>query len=37
MLDTLKQAGKQIGRELNRAWDNLAEGWRELILSLIHI
>lgn len=31
MLDTLKQAGKQIGRELNRAWDNLAEGWRELL------
>jgi HSP20 family protein len=31
MLDTLKQAGKNIGRELNRAWENLSEGWRELL------
>ena len=31
MLDSLKQAGKNIGRELNRAWENLSEGWRELL------
>jgi HSP20 family protein len=31
MLDSLKQAGKSIGRELNRAWENLSEGWRELL------
>ena len=36
MLDTLKQAGKQIGRELNRAWDNLTEGWRVLISRSSH-
>jgi HSP20 family protein len=36
MLDSLRQAGKQIGRELNRAWDNLAEGWRELISRSSH-
>lgn len=31
MLDSLKQAGKNIGRELNRTWENLSEGWRELL------
>jgi HSP20 family protein len=31
MLDTLKQAGLHIGRELTRAWENLSEGWRELL------
>ncbi len=31
MLNSLKQAGKEIGRELNRAWENLSEGWRELL------
>lgn len=31
MLDSLKQAGKNIGRELNRAWESLSEGWRELL------
>ncbi|MDH4286317.1 MAG: Hsp20/alpha crystallin family protein [Gallionella sp.] len=31
MLDSLKQAGKNIGRELGRTWDNLSEGWRELL------
>jgi len=31
MLDSLKQAGKNIGREINRAWENLSEGWRELL------
>ena len=31
MLDTLKQAGINIGRELGRTWENLSEGWRELL------
>jgi HSP20 family protein len=31
MLDTLKQAGKNIGRELGRTSENLSEGWRELL------
>lgn len=30
MLDSLKLAGKNIGRELGHAWENLSEGWREL-------
>ena len=33
MLDSLKQAGKNIGRELGRTWENLSEGWRELLSS----
>jgi HSP20 family protein len=31
MLDTLKQAGKNIGRELGRTWENLSDGWREML------
>lgn len=31
MLDSLKQAGMNIGREINRAWESLSEGWRELL------
>jgi len=31
MLDSLKQAGRNIGRELSRTWENLSEGWRELL------
>lgn len=31
MLDTLKQAGINIGRELGRTWENLSEGWREML------
>lgn len=31
MLDSLKQASKNIGREINHAWENLSEGWRELL------
>jgi len=31
MLDSLKQTGKNIGREISRAWDSLSEGWRELL------
>ncbi len=33
MLDSLKQAGKNIGRGLGRTWENLSEGWRELFSS----
>ncbi|WAV91106.1 Hsp20/alpha crystallin family protein [Oxalobacter aliiformigenes] len=31
MLDSLKEAGKSIGRELTRAWESLSDGWRELL------
>ncbi|AKH37512.1 MULTISPECIES: Hsp20/alpha crystallin family protein [Nitrosomonas] len=31
MLESLKEAGKSIGRELGRAWENLSDGWRELL------
>lgn len=31
MLDSLKRVGKDIGREINRAWENLSDGWRELM------
>ncbi|CAH1387995.1 Hsp20/alpha crystallin family protein [Candidatus Nitrotoga sp. M5] len=30
MLDSLKQAGRNIGHGLSRTWESLAEGWREL-------
>ena len=30
MLDSLKQSGRHLGHELGRAWDSLAEGWREM-------
>ena len=31
MLDSLKQAGKNIGCGLSRTWENISEGWRELV------
>ncbi len=31
MLDSVKQTGRNIGREINHAWESLAEGWRELL------
>ena len=31
MLDSLKQTSQTIGREFNRAWETLAEGWHELL------
>ena len=31
MLDSLKQTGKNIGRQIGRAWEDLSEGWRELL------
>ena len=30
MFENLKDAGRTIGQEIGRAWDALAEGWREL-------
>lgn len=33
MLDSLKQAGKNIGRGLCQTWESLSEGWRELFSS----
>jgi HSP20 family protein len=31
MLDSLKQAGKNVGREISRTWENMSEGWRDLL------
>ena len=31
MLESLKQAGKDISRGLSRTWENISEGWRELV------
>lgn len=31
MLNSLKQTGRNIGREINRAWESLTEGWHELL------
>lgn len=31
MLDSLKQTGQDIGREIAHAWSSLSEGWRELL------
>jgi HSP20 family protein len=31
MLDAIKHSGKSIGREINRAWGTVAEGWGELV------
>ena len=36
MLNNLKQTGKALSQEINRAWDNLAEGWRELLSRSSH-
>ena len=36
MLNTLKQTGVQIGRDINQAWDRLAEGWRQLLSRSSH-
>lgn len=30
MLESLKQVGKNVGQGLERAWENLTEGWHEL-------
>ena len=31
MLNTLKQTGKNMGREITRAWEGLSSGWHELL------
>jgi len=31
MLNSLKETGKTLGREISRAWESLSEGWRELL------
>lgn len=31
MLESLKQAGRNVGQELGRAWGNISEGWHELL------
>lgn len=31
MLNALQQTGKNIGQKINRAWENLSEGWHELL------
>jgi HSP20 family protein len=31
VLESLKQAGRNIEREIGRAWESLSEGWRELL------
>ncbi|MES2366570.1 MAG: Hsp20/alpha crystallin family protein [Pseudomonadota bacterium] len=31
MLNSLKKIGTEVGKELNRAWDNLSDGWREML------
>jgi HSP20 family protein len=31
MLESLKQAGRDVGRGVNRAWESLSDGWRELL------
>ena len=31
MLESLKHTGKNISRGLSRTWENISEGWRELV------
>lgn len=31
MLDSLKQTSQTLGREIDRAWESLSEGWHELL------
>ena len=31
MLDSFKHVGESLSRELSRTWENLTEGWRELL------
>lgn len=31
MLNSLKQTGQSLGREITRAWESLSEGWHELL------
>lgn len=36
MLDSLKQAGKHIEREIGHAWESLADEWHELLSRSSH-
>lgn len=36
MLNSLQETGKKIGHEIGRAWDQLSEGWRELLSRSSH-
>jgi len=31
ILQSLRKVGIEVGRELNRAWENLSEGWRDVL------
>ncbi|PZP93951.1 MAG: heat-shock protein [Variovorax paradoxus] len=31
MLESLKNSGRRIGRQINRAWESVSEGWNELL------
>lgn len=31
VLQSLRKVGIEVGRELNRAWENLSEGWRDVL------
>jgi HSP20 family protein len=31
MLNSLKQTSQTLGREINRAWESLSDGWHELL------
>ncbi len=31
MLNSLKQTGQSLGREITRAWESLSDGWHELL------
>jgi HSP20 family protein len=31
MLDTIREAGREIGRGLGRTWESLSDGWHELV------
>lgn len=42
MLESIKRVSKEVSRELNKAWESLADGWREILsrsgnaLTLFH-
>lgn len=42
MLESIRRVSKEVSRELNKAWESLADGWREILsrngnaLTLFH-
>lgn len=36
MLESLKKVGREIRHEVSRTWENLSEGWRELLSRSSH-